>query len=145
MTPDEIQACIVYANGIDPRVQMTGPNKDLWGRVLGQKLYIEVTTAIQVYYERQPPSSRDRPPVDPVAIKKIIFDETARHEAVATARAILPPTIRNPNSYRASDPERWDAQVARGRDQYRADLRARGITPHTETCPDCSRPKAKTK
>lgn len=136
MSPDEMRACITYANGIDPRVQMTAPNAQLWGRVLADKQAIEVTTATLVYYERPHPGGRERPPIDPAAIKKIIYEETNRQTAVSTAKAALPPA-RNPNSYRSSDPERWDRMVARGREQYRSDLRNRGITPHHETCPSC--------
>lgn len=142
MTPDEIRACITYANGIDPRVQMTAPNAQLWGRVLGDKQAIEVTTATLVYYERQNLTNRDRPPIEPSAIKKIIFEETDRGKAAQSAITAAP-VIRNPNSFRTTDPERWDRLVAEGRDRHRADLRARGITPHQEACPTCKHTREK--
>lgn len=140
MTPDEIRACVAYANGIDPRVQMTPPNRDLWARVLRDKRYIEVTTATQVYYERLSTSQYGRRPVEPSDIKKIIYEETNRQGAVQSALEAAP-RIKNPNNYRARNPELWEQLVAEGRDKHRAGLRSRGITPHAEGCPDCSRPR----
>lgn len=85
MTIDEIRGCIIYANGIDPRVQMTAPNRDLWFRILGEKLVAEVTTATLVYYERPHPAGRERPPIDATSIKRIIYDEKNRQVAVQSA------------------------------------------------------------
>lgn len=86
MTPDEIRACITYANGIDPRIQMTAPNAQLWGRALGEKQAVEVTAAIQVYYERPWTSSfGKRPAVEVADIKRIIYDEKNRQIAVQSA------------------------------------------------------------
>ncbi|WP_336715366.1 hypothetical protein [Arthrobacter sp. USHLN218] len=142
MTPEELRAAITYANGIDPRVQMTHPNAELWGRTVGHKEAAEVKAAILVYYERPHPSGRERPPVGAADIRKIIAEETERATAKNDAQKALPPA-RNPNSLRARDPERWDTLVAQGRDQYRAELRARGIEPHAETCVECTRPRTK--
>lgn len=140
MSPEELRAAITYANGIDPRVQMTHPNAELWGRTIGHKEAVEVRTAILVYYERQHPSGRERPPIGAADIRKIIQEETTRAAAKTNAIEASKPT-RTIGSFRAADPARWDALVAQGRDEYRADLKARGITPHAESCPECQRPR----
>ena len=138
MTPDEMRACITYANGIDPRVQMTAPNAQLWGRVVGAKSAAEVVAAIQVYYERPRLNGREHPTIDPASVKRIIAEETGRQSAVESAAKALPPA-RNPNSFRQRDPERWDALVAQGAAEYKAGLRARGMEPHADSCPSCQR------
>ena len=126
MTPEELRAAITYANGIDPRVQMTGPNADLWGRTVGHKLAIEVKTAILVYYERYPASGRENPPITAPMVRKIINDEDARAQAQESAHRALPPA-RNPNSWRERYPDEWARLVIQGRDDRRAELAARGI------------------
>lgn len=127
MTPEELRAAITYANGIDPRVQMTGPNADLWGRAIGHKLAIEVKTAILVYYERYPVSGRENPPISAPMVRKIINDEDARAQAQESAHRALPAPRANPMSWRSRNPDEWDRLVAKGRDDHRADLIARGI------------------
>ena len=136
MSPEDIRAAITFANGIDPRVQMTHPNAELWGHALSSKRADELRAAIIVYYERPHPSGRERPPVDPASIRKIIHDETERGTARSQAIEATKP-VRTPGTYRARNPEAWDRLVKQGRDDYRADLKARGITPHAETCATC--------
>lgn len=127
MTPEELRAAITYANGIDPRVQMTGPNAELWGRAVGMYQAIEVKAAILVYYERPQPPNRERAPIDAASIRKIIQEETVRAEA--QQRALEPPKNKapHPKSFRERNPEEWDRLFQLGADQRRADLASRGI------------------
>ena len=126
MTPDELRACITFANGIDPRVQMTAPNAELWGRTVGTRAAVEVKAAIMLHYERPAPPNRDRPTIDAATVRKIINEETARSDALQSAQRALPPA-RNPNSWRERHPEEWERLVIKGRDDRRAELAARGI------------------
>lgn len=126
LTPEDLRACIIYANGIDPRIQMNVPTAELWGRTVGHKLAIEVKTAILVYYERYPANGRENPPITAAMARKIISDEDARAEAMQSAQRALPPA-RNPSSYRSRNPKEWDRLVAAGRDDRRAELERRGI------------------
>ncbi|MGL3805868.1 hypothetical protein ACSYDW_07185 [Paeniglutamicibacter sp. R2-26] len=133
MTPEELRACIVYANGIDPRIQMTAPNAQLWGRVVGDKTALEVTVATQVYYERPRLNGREHPPIDPATIKRIIFDEDNRAQAMANAQTAIP-FKRPTGTWRDRNPGLWDQLYAKGRDEHRADLQRRGIPlqPHQQ-------------
>lgn len=143
MTPLELRAAITYANGIDPRVQMTGPNADLWGRTIGHKTAAEAKAAIQVYYERPRINGREHPTIDPTSIRRIINEESDR--AAAHTRALEPPPKHNnPTSYRQIDPQRWDALTKQGADAHKAALRKRGLEPHADTCTECQRTKPKT-
>jgi len=138
MTPEELRACITYANGIDPRVQMTGPNAQLWGRVVGSKSAAEVTAAIQVYYERPRLNGREHPTIDPASVKRIIADETNRMGAQESASKAI--EWKSPsNTFRARNPEEWDRLVRQGAENHKAQLRSRGLVPHYESCPTCSR------
>jgi hypothetical protein len=138
MNQNETVAAVNYANAIDARIQANQPTYELWHRVLNGFAYIQVQAAIQVFYERYADPS-NRPTVDAPVIRKIIHQETTRNEA--KGRAIEPPrnTVKNPLSFRARNPELWDRLYRQGRDDYHEDLRSRGITPHTETCHECSR------
>lgn len=135
MNLTDTAAYLTWLSQSDSRIQVTEPNVEIWGNALAT---IPTPTVKAVTLEHYRVNEQIAP--TPAIIRKAgiaaAAREAAKHSALEAA-----PTVRNPNSYRASDPERWDAQVARGREQYRADLRARGITPHTDTCPDCSRPK----
>lgn len=125
MNQQEIVAAVNYANAIDARIQANQPTYELWHRVLHGFAYIQVQAAIQVFYERYAdPASR--PTVDAPVIRKIIHQETTRHEA--KGRAIEPPkaTVKNPNTYRARNPELWDRLFKQGAADRQADLKARG-------------------
>lgn len=126
MTPDELRACIVFANGIDPRIQMTAPNAQLWGRVIGHKTALKVTVATQVYYERPRINGREHPAIDPATIKRIIFDEDNRAQAMANAQTAIP-FKRPTGTWRDRNPELWDQLYVKGREDHRADLDHRGI------------------
>ncbi len=135
MTPEELRACITFANGIDPRVQMTAPNAQLWGRTLGHKTALEVTTAIQVYYERPRINSREHPVIDPTSVRRIINEKT--EEAIARDRALEPPKNKapNPHNWRQRNPDLWDKHYAEGQRQFHenanrlVDATTRGVAP----------------
>ncbi|WP_417372991.1 hypothetical protein [Glutamicibacter protophormiae] len=127
MTPEEVSACIAYANGIDPRVQMTVPNSQLWARVLGRKTSNEVMAGIQIYYERGRVNGREHPAVDPTSVRRIINESYEREEA--RQRALEPPKgkARNPLSFRQRNPAEWDRLFRQSAEERRDDLTSRGI------------------
>lgn len=126
MKAEELRACITYANGIDPRVQMTSPNAELWGKTVGHKNALEVTTAIQVYYQRPRINDREHPVIDPTSIRRIINSEWERE--AAHQRAIAPKATKHPTqTFRQRNPSEWDRLVAKGRDDHIEDLQSRGI------------------
>ncbi|MGP9528170.1 hypothetical protein [Glutamicibacter sp. AOP5-A2-18] len=135
MSPEELRACITFANGIDPRVQMTAPNAQLWGRTIGNKTSLEVTTAIQVYYERPRINGKEHPAIDPASVRKIINEEYDRE--IARQRALEPPKGKAPNplSWRQRNPDRWDKHYTEGQRQFQenasrlAGTTTRGVAP----------------
>jgi len=139
MNLTDTAAYLTWLSQADNRIQVTDPNVEIWGNALAT---IPTATVKAVTLEHYRVNEQIMP--TPAIIRKAgiaaVSREAAKHSALEAA-----PVVRNPNSYRASDPERWDRLVAQGRDQHRAELRARGITPHAETCPDCSRDEARRK
>lgn len=136
---------MTYANQLDPRIQLNDPTLDVWLTAMQRVTAEEARWGIKDYYANANPNdNRGVPPLQPATLRHRVAQERERAGAKRRSLEAAPPA-RNPNSYRSADPERWDRLVQQGRDQYRADLRARGITPHTETCADCNRPKAKTR
>lgn len=131
MTPEELRACITFANGIDPRVQMTAPNAQLWGRTIGHKAALEVTTAIQVYYERPRINGREHPVIDPTSVRRIINEET--ETATARQRSLEPPLNKaaTPEHFRRRNPKKYDQLFAQAGLDHIRDLEARGIKLHS--------------
>lgn len=127
MTPEELRACVTFANGIDPRVQMTAPNAQLWGRTVGHREAAEVVAAIQVYYERPRINGKEHPTIDPASVRRIINDEYERE--VARKRALEPPKGKAPNpmSWRQRNPEEWDRLMRQGAEDRYNELTRSGI------------------
>ena len=143
MSPDEAGTLLVFANQIDPLISVNDANAEVWWSALSRQEFAKAKWCITDYYANTAPGRDGRiPALTPGVLRQRIGEKAqmvaAKHTAIEAA-----PVVRNPNSYRASDPERWDRMKAQGRDQYRAELRARGITPHREGCPDCSRDDAR--
>lgn len=126
MNPEEVRMAVMYANGIDPRIQMNVPTAELWGRVVGHKSAAEVKAAILVYYERYPANGRENPPVSPAMVRKIIADEGDREQAQHDAQRALP-SARPVATFRSRDPDAWDALKAKGRDEQREQWRRLNI------------------
>lgn len=118
MTPEEVSACVAYANGIDPRVQMNTPSAQLWARVIGHRTAREVMAGIQVYYGRGRINGREHPPVDPTSIRRIINESYEREEA--RTRALEPPRNRvmSPESFRRRNPAEWDRLIEIGKQEF---------------------------
>ena len=135
MNLTDTAAYLTWLSQSDNRIQVTEPNVEIWGNALAT---IPTATVKAVTLEHYRVNEQIVP--TPAIIRKAgvasAAREAAKHSALEAA-----PVMRNPTGYRASDPERWDRLVQQGRDQGRADLRSRGITPHAEGCPDCSRPR----
>lgn len=135
MNLTDTAAYLTWLSQSDNRIQVTEPNVEIWGNALAT---IPTATVKAVTLEHYRVNEQIVP--TPAIIRKAGVASTARELAKAAALEAAP-TSRTPGSFRASDPERWDRLVQQGRDQYRAELRSRGITPHAEGCPDCSRPR----
>lgn len=135
MKPPEIAQAITYANQIDPRLQITDPLVDVWVVGLSHVRADLAKWAIQKYYADANSDGRGTQPITPAAIRRLITAEANKRES--QQRALEPPRnkVRNPNEMRKQNPELWDELYQQGREQFYADLQARGIpaTPPWET------------
>lgn len=133
MNLTDTAAYLTWLSQSDNRIQVTEPNVEIWGNALAT---IPTATVKAVTLEHYRVNEQIAP--TPAIIRKAGIASAAR-DAAKVAALEAAPRIRNPNNYRARNPELWEQLVAEGRDKHRADLRSRGITPHAESCPDCSR------
>lgn len=139
MTPQECAVIMTYANQLDPRIQLNDPTLDVWLTATANLSVEEAKWGIKDYYANANPNdNRGTQPLQPATLRYRVSQARERHQAKAAAIEAAP-RIKNPNNYRERNPELWEQLVAEGRDKHRADLRSRGITPHAEACPDCSR------
>lgn len=142
MNPDEAAALLTYTNQADPLVSLNDANADIWWEALKRHDFDKAKWCIKDYYANTAPARDGRiPPITPSVLRHRIGDKTAIVES--KHRALEPPKNKTPSpvTFRSKDPERWDALVAQGAAEYKAGLRARGMEPHADSCPECSRPR----
>ena len=138
MTPDQAAGILAYINQIDPLVPINDANAHVWWAALEHRDMAKAHWCITDYYANTHPGRDGRVPcLTPALLRQRI---SAKSEQVdAQQRALAGPARHtSPESFKARDPERWAQLVQQGSDLYRADLHARGITPHAEACPDCA-------
>lgn len=141
MTPEECAVLMTYANQIDPRVQLNDATLDTWWAALEHEGFEQAKWCIRDYYATANPNeNRGMPTLLPAALRHRISAQKERAESQRRAITATTPT-RSPSSFKERNPAEWERLVRQGRDQYRAELRSRGIEPHAETCADCNRPK----
>lgn len=128
--PDTI-GFLTWLSQTDSRVQVTDANVQVWTNALMDIPAAAAKTAALDHYKTQ-----ESIMPTPAVIRKHAFAERDRARAKQSALEAAP-AVRNPSSYKSSDPERWQQLMDKGRDDHRAKLRARGITPHKEACPTC--------
>lgn len=133
MNLTDTAAYLTWLSQSDNRIQVTEPNVEIWGNALAT---IPTATVKAVTLEHYRVNEQLAP--TPAIIRKAASAALARDAAKAAAIEAAP-RVKNPSNYRERNPELWEQLVAEGREKYRADLRSRGITPHSESCPDCSR------
>lgn len=135
MKPPEIAQAITYANQIDPRLQITDPLVDVWVIGLSHVRADLAKWAIQKYYADANSDGRGSQPITPAAIRRLITSEANKRES--QQRALEPPKNKafKVSDFRKRNPELWDELYQQGREQFYADLKAKGIqaTPPWET------------
>lgn len=139
MTPEQCAGILIYANQIDPLVASNDTASEVWWEALARYDFEKAKWCVKDYYANTMPGRDGRvQPLTPALLRHRIGDKD--HLVVAQQRALEPPARHtSPMSYRERFPEEFDQLVQKGQDDYRAMLRSRDITPHTETCPDCQR------
>ena len=128
--PDTV-AFLTWLSQHDQRFQVTDAEVEIWHHSLAVVPTDAVKNAALEFYR-----INDQGKPSPHAIRKIAIDVRDRAQAKQSALT-AGPVIKSPTSFRGSDPERWDRLVVQGRDEHRAKMRAKGITPHAEKYPTC--------
>jgi hypothetical protein len=135
VTPEDVVGCVTYLNQIDPRIQLNDSTTDLWFYAIESLQVDQVRWVIRDYYATSNPNqSGGVQPITPATLKHRLASmrerAAARSRANEVAKALeAGPVVRNPMSYRQRNPEEFERLMALGRDEHRADLKSRGITP----------------
>lgn len=127
MKPPEIAQAITYANQIDPRIQITDPLVDVWVIGLSHVRADLTKWAIQKYYADANGDGRGSQPITPAVIRRLITTEANKRES--QQRALEPPKNKavRVGDFRKRNPELYDELYQQGREQFYADLKAKGI------------------
>lgn len=143
MTPQECAAIMAYANQIDPRVQVNDATLDVWWVAMEHEGFDQAKWCIRDYYATANPNdNRGLPALSPATLRHRISGHKERAESQRRSIEATKP-VRTVGSFRQRNPDEWDRLVIQGRDEYRADLAARGMNPHAESCPECQRANRK--
>lgn len=120
-------------NNFDPRIPFNEPSVAQWQRILAPVTPAEARQAIDEHY-----TSNDTTAITPAGVRKRALNIRDRWAAKQRALTAEPATttIKNPNSFRARNPELWDKLFEQGRkeaNEERAINGARyGVNPITE-------------
>ena len=135
MEGHEVAQAMTYANQIDPRLQLTDANVDVWWEGLSSVSADAARWAIKKHYASSNANGEGAAVVNPAIIRRLITAELQRRESMQ--RALEPPKNKAPHpiSFKKRDPERWEQLVEQGRQEHLADLQRRGIT-HQATVQD---------
>lgn len=135
MTPDEIAGAITYANQIDPRVQLTDANLEVWSVGLSAIKAQNVRWAINQHYANGNANGEGVHVVNPASIRRRITEAQNTHDR--QQRALEPPLNKafKVGDFRKRNPELWDELFQQGRESFYEDLNRKGIptTPPWET------------
>ena len=126
MIETEVAQALTYANQIDPRVQLTDANVEVWWEGLRSTDVNAARWAIKAHYASQNANGEGAHVVNPATIRRLITGELQRRES--KQRALEPPKGRAPIpiSFRRRDPERWDQLVRQGAEDRYNELTRRG-------------------
>lgn len=131
----ETNSFLTWLSQYDGRVKVTDPSVQIWADSLTHATSDEVRQAILDHYQGNETCAT------PAGIRKRTLAIRERAVAKRSALTAGPATPERTFSdyQRHLDRPEFRAQMLKGRDVYRAKLRARGITPHNETCTTCAR------
>ena len=114
MNEQEVRALLTYANQIDARIQLNEATSDTWLFALGHIGFTQAKYCVKLYYATTQTNHTGNVPVlTPAELKK----RTAAQKDIAVAQrsaAIAAPVIKQPEDFRAKNPERWDELFKQG-------------------------------
>jgi len=113
-----------YVNNFDARVQFNEPSVEMWQKILAPVTPAEARQAIEEHY-----TQNDGTAASAAGIRKRALNVRERWAAKQRALTAQPATttIKNPNSFRARNPELWDQLFEQGRKEANEERARNGI------------------
>jgi len=114
-------AMLTWINQVDPRVMLNEANVEVWAYAMSATPADVAKQAVLEHYKHNEGIA-----ASPGAISKRAANIRNSREAKNSALEALPP-VKHPSSWRSRNPEEWDRLFELGRQQRKAELKARGI------------------
>ena len=115
-------AMLTWINQVDPRVMLNEANVEVWAYAMQNVAGDVAKQAVLEHYK-----ANESIAASPGAISKRALNIKNSREAKAQALEPPLPPYKDPNSWRARNPEEWDRLMEQGRQERRDDLKARGL------------------
>ena len=115
-------AMLTWINQVDPRVMLNEAAVDVWAYAMSNIPGDVAKQAVLEHYK-----ANESIAASPGVISKRAAN--IKNSREAKAQALEPPAapFKHPMSWRARNPEEWDRLFEQGRQERRADLKARGL------------------
>lgn len=114
-------AMLTWINQVDPRVMLNEASAETWAYAMSSTPADVAKQAVLEHYK-----AHEQFAASPGAISKRAANIKTSREAKQNALEPPLPPFKDPNSWRARNPEEWDRLKEQGRQQRQDDLRARG-------------------
>jgi hypothetical protein len=114
-------AMLTWINQVDPRVMLNEASAETWAYAMQTTPADVAKQAVLEHYK-----AHESIAASPGAISKRAANIKTSREAKQKALEPPLPPCKDPNSWRARNPEEWDRLMEEGRLARQADLRARG-------------------
>lgn len=122
MDTRETVAMLTWINQVDPRVMLNDAAVETWAYSMKTIPVSDAKIAVLEHYR-----ANDHLAATPGTIYKRALTYRVSKDAATRALETRLHVVKNPETYRARNPEEWDRLKRQGAADRQADLRARGI------------------
>lgn len=118
----EVVAMLTWINQVDPRVMLNEAAVETWAYSMRTVSTSDAKLAVLEHYR-----ANEHLTATPGAIYKRALAYRVSKDATTRALETKLQVVKNPETYRARNPEMWDRLKKQGAAERQADLRARGL------------------
>ncbi|MHA7210811.1 hypothetical protein [Arthrobacter sp. MDT1-65] len=118
----EVVAMLTWINQVDPRVMLNEASVETWAYSMRTITPGDAKLAVLEHYR-----ANEHLTATPGTIYKRALTYRVSKDATTRALEAKLHIVKNPETYRARNPEEWDRLKKQGAEDRKADLRARGL------------------